>query len=345
MRYVIIGAGAIGGGLAARLAQGSLEHPPLLIARGDNAKAIATSGMRLRTPDEDVIVAIDIAGSAGEVQLRHDDVLVFATKTQQVERALLEWVDAPVLGHDGDVIGTAGELLPVFMALNGVESERIALRLFARVFAVCVWIPAVHLTAGEFILRIAPRSGAFIVGRYGIAMDDADRALLSTVQADWTASSFAVHVADDVMRWKYSKLVGNLGNALQALLGANAESADVAARLRAEATDLYREAGIEWASAEEEAALRGDIFRVRPVPGTPDELGGSSWQSVARGAGSIETDYLNGEIVLLARSRGLSAPLNETVQRLTRHTAVRGAAAGSLTLAELEHQLGAALTR
>ena len=38
--------------------------------------------------------------------------------------------------------------------------------------------------------------------------------------------------------------------------------------------------------------------------------GGSSTQSLARGTGSIETDYLNGEIVLLGRLHGVPVPAN-----------------------------------
>ena len=48
-------------------------------------------------------------------------------------------------------------------------------------------------------------------------------------------------------------------------------------------------------------------MRIRPVEGAP-RFGGSSFQSLARGAGSIETDYLNGEIVLLGRMHGLPCP-------------------------------------
>ena len=43
--------------------------------------------------------------------------------------------------------------------------------------------------------------------------------------------------------------------------------------------------------------------------------GGSSWQSLARGAGSIEAEYLNGEIVLLGGLYGVATPVNELLQR------------------------------
>jgi 2-dehydropantoate 2-reductase len=341
MRYVIIGAGAIGGTLGGRLAQHSPQHPPLLIARGDHGAAIARDGLRLRTPDEDSTLRVDVATGPAAVRLSADDVLVVATKTQQARDALLQWVDAPVFDDAGSEIGIAGDVLPVLITTNGVAAERMALRLFERVFGVCVWLPAVHLVPGEVIVRMAPMSGTFIIGRYAAPEDAADRQLLSVIEADWTASSFTVRLVDDVMRWKYTKLLSNLGNAPQALIRSVESFDGVVEVLRAEAEVVLRDAGIEWAGEDEEAEWRGE-FAVRPVAGVPEELGGSSWQSIARGTGSIETDYLNGEIVYLARSRGGSAPLNQVVQRLARRASSSGVGVGSLTLAEFELELARA---
>lgn len=330
MRYVVIGAGAIGGVLAARLAQRS-PHPPVLVARGDNARAVAASGLRLRSPDDDVTVDVDLATGPDDVTLRPDDVLVLATKTHQAQAALLEWVDRPVLGADGATVGTAGDLLPVLTALNGVESERLALRLFRRVVGVCVWLPAVHLAPGEVAVRIGPTSGVFVVGAVHSPVTDDDHALLATVAADWEAASFGVHVVDDVARWKYTKLVANLANAVQALAGPSADVPDVVDLLRAEALAVLDAAGIATATPAEEAVWRGDAFRVRPVAGLPDEVGGSSWQSLVRGTGSIESDYLNGEIALLGRLHGVPTPANAAVQGAARRAAAARLAPGSLT--------------
>ncbi|HWU59614.1 MAG TPA: 2-dehydropantoate 2-reductase N-terminal domain-containing protein [Microbacteriaceae bacterium] len=335
MRYVIVGAGAIGGGIAYRLAQHSVEHPPLLIARGDNARAIIRGGLRFRSPDDDASIPVAIASTPGEVTLRPDDVLVFATKTHQVHAALLEWVDQAVTDAGGRVIGNAGELLPVFMALNGVESERMAARLFRHVFGMCVWMPAVHLAPGDFAVRIGPISGMFIVGRYNGTPRDGDENLLSTLRNDWEDSTFRIHVVDDVMRWKRAKLIANLGNAVQALVGAGVDTGDVVDILRAEGRAVLERARLETASEQEEAALRGDVFSIRPIPGLTGELGGSSWQSLVRGSGSIETDYLNGEIVMLARLNGMDAPANEAVQNAARTAAARQLQPGSMSVDDL----------
>jgi 2-dehydropantoate 2-reductase len=49
--------------------------------------------------------------------------------------------------------------------------------------------------------------------------------------------------------------------------------------------------------------------------------GGSSWQSLHRHTGDTETDYLNGEIVLLGRLHAVATPANELMQQLARECA------------------------
>lgn len=350
MRYVIIGVGAIGGTLAARLAQHA-SAPPLVVARGANAEAITAGGLRLHSPDDEVAVDAPVVTNPAEAELTTDDVLVFATKTHQLQTALLEWVDRPVRDSTGMAVGTAGELLPVLTALNGVEAERLAQRWFRRVYGVCVWLPAAHLAPGEFIVRTAPVSGMFVVGRYGPATGEtdasADQALLEAIRAEWERATFRVHLVDEVAPWKYRKLLRNLGNAVQALLrpaSADGDGADreLYERARLEGLEVYAAAGIGIPSDEEEAVLRADVLDVRRVPGFDDAgLGGSSWQSLARSDGSIETDYLNGEVVRLARASGVTAPVNELLQRLARQAAARHDPPGSLTAAELAGMLEA----
>ena len=352
VRYIIIGAGAIGGVLGARLQGGNPKHPPLLIVRGEHGAIIASRGLRLRTPDEDITVPIATAASANDILLREDDVLIFATKTHQLKAAILEWVDQPVYASLGTErsnvesktdtpVGTASDRLPVFMALNGVASETIALRFFSRVFGICIWMPAVHLSPGEVIARNAPITGTFLIGRHGHQATERDRKLLDNVAADWRHSSFTVHLVNDILRWKYGKLVKNLPNAVQALLGAaGADAKKVDDALQIEGKRILTLAGIEWSGDDEELRMRGTPFHLRPVPGVSAELGGSSWQSMARGTGTIESDFLNGEIALIARLHGEEAPLNATLQRLVRRAAARGAGASSMTVTELETALG-----
>ena len=332
MRYVIIGAGAIGGAIGGRLAHAGRDA--VLVARGEHLAALRRTGLRLRTPEEDVTVAVQAVGGPGELELRPDDVLVLATKTQQAPDALVTWSDAPVSGG-----GTAGERLPVLTALNGVASETMALRYFSRVYGVCVWMPAVHLVPGEVIIRGAPRSGMLHLGRVPAVADDRDRTLLAQVRKDWTAANYDVPLPADVMPWKYRKLLSNLGNVFQALVHGNGDTGPLAARAEAEARAVLDGAGITVTSDEEERAARSAGFTMHPVPGVPHDVGGSTWQSLTRGTGNVETDYLNGEIALIAHRTGQQAPVNARLALLARQAAASGQQPGSMSAAELAERL------
>lgn len=337
-RYVFVGAGAVGSGLGGLLARQGTDV--LLAARGEHARAMAHDGLRVRCPDTAFTLDVPIVTAPEQVRLTVDDVLVLTTKTQQAEAAVERWADLPVYDGAGAVAGRAGELLPICTALNGVTGEEIALRYFDRVFAVCVWFPAVLIEPGEVIVRCAPLRGIFHVGRYGVSPapdDDAD--LLGGVRRQWDKAGCRVVPADDVMRWKYRKLLTNLGNVLQALLGDTSGADDLLHAAEAEARGILAAAGIPFTDdGEEEEARRG--FSPTPVPGEPDRLGGSTWQSLVRGTGTIETSYLNGEIALIARRIGRSAPVNARLAALARRAAREKLKPGSVSLRELRDQLG-----
>jgi 2-dehydropantoate 2-reductase len=328
-RYVIIGAGAIGGGLGARLHQAG--RSVVLVARGAHLAALQQHGLRMRTPEEDLTLAVPAVAGPGELPLQADDVLVLATKTQQAPGPLAEWADIPVAGG-----GTAGERLPIVLATNGVAAEDMALRYFERVYGACVWMWAAHVTPGEVLLEGVPRTGVFHVGRVPAALADE---VLERLDDDWTAARMRVALPDDVMLWKYRKLLSNLGNAFQALLGRPPGMGRLVRAAESEGRAVLDAAGIAYTSDADEAAARADSFEVRPIPGFEDVLGGSTWQSLTRGTGNVETDYLNGEIVRIARQHGREAPINATMAALVRQAAVRGDRPGDLTLEQLSQVL------
>ena len=339
-RYVVIGAGAIGGALGGRLSHAGLDA--VLVARGEHLAALQRSGLRLRTPTEDLQIPVTAVGGPDDLELHPGDVLVVATKTQQASSALVSWADAPVVDQ-GREVGTAGEHLPVLMALNGVASEDMALRYFRRVYGVCVWMPAVHLEPGEVIVRGAPTSGMLHVGRVPAQLaDEQDAELLGRVAADWQAANYDVPLPADVMAWKYRKLISNLGNVFQALVHGNGDPAPLAARADAEARAVLDGAGIAYTSDEDEGAARDAGFAMHPVPGVPDDVGGSTWQSLTRGTGNVETDYLNGEIALIAHRTGQEAPVNAALAVLARQAAATGMKPGELSADELAVRLGLA---
>ncbi|GGL30631.1 ketopantoate reductase family protein [Planomonospora parontospora] len=318
MRYIVIGAGAVGGTIGGRLFQAGREV--LLVARGAHRDALARDGLRLLTPEGEH--RLDVPVADGPVRLRGDDVLVLAVKSQDTVAALEPWP----------------RHAPVVCAQNGVANERMALRRFARVYGMCVWLPALHLEPGTVAAYGAPKSGLLQVGRYPGGTDE----LSERFAADLSASGFLGLAVPDVMRWKYAKLVGNLGNAYDALCGDWTGSDPVMERVFAEGRAVLDAAGIAYASMEEERGRRGDQVEPRPVGGA-GRGGGSSWQSLARSSGSIETDYLNGEIVLLGRELGVPTPANEVLQREAGRFAREHLPPGSMSPQELAALVDAAL--
>ena len=315
-RYVIVGAGAIGGTVGAVLTRAGV--PTVLVARGRHAETLAAAGLTLRTPDGTFHTPVTAVSGAEHLRLTPDDVLVFTTKTQQLDAALQEWVDQPVHSSDG-VAGTAGDLLPALTALNGVVAEEKALRYFRRVFGVCVWLPAVHLEPGEVIVRSWPVVGQCHIGRWPAQCNSpADGDLLDEVNTTWSAAGIHVRVVDDAAPWKYNKLLSNLGNSVGALFADGADTTEVVAALRAEGEHVLRHAGIEFISFEVSTAARVDGPTPRPVPGSNTGASNSTWQSLSRNTGNVETDYFNGEIVRIAHQHGITAPLNAALARASR---------------------------
>ena len=321
--------------------------PTVLIARGEHLVAMQRHGLRLRTPREDVTLPVSAVGSIAEVSLGTRDVILLSTKTQQVLDVLPEVADAPVHDDAGTVIGRAGELLPVFLATNGVSAERLAARYVRRVFGVCIWMPAVHLQPAEVIIRGVPMSGILHLGRVPAEQAvPSDRELLTEVAADWQRATFDIALPADVMAWKHRKLISNIANVVDALVDDPRAARSVVTAADAEARAVLAAARIPVVDDETEAAARAQGFTVEPVPGLEDtRLGSSTWQSLSRGTGSVETDYLNGEIVRIAHERGLPAPVNALLARLARTVVRDGRGPGSSSADELVEAVGALQAR
>jgi 2-dehydropantoate 2-reductase len=336
VRYVIIGAGAVGGVVGGRLAEAG--HEVVLVARGAHHDALRDHGLRLRVPEGEPTLPIPVVDGPDALgELRPDDVLVLAVKTQDTEAALRAWGPAPVAGG-----GTAAERLPLVCAQNGVESQRLALRLFRRVYGVCVWLPCTYVEPGVVSAAGTPLTGILHLGRHPHGTDETAR----LIAADLEKSHFEAPVVPDVARWQYAKLLANLGNAVEALTGpvAGEEATGLLRRVQEEGTAVLEAAGIAYASPEEQRAVRGDKVTLVPLDGVP-RGGGSSWQSLARGTGTIESDYLNGEIALLGRLHGVPTPLNELLQHLAGTFARERRKPGSMPVAELVRRADEAAAR
>jgi 2-dehydropantoate 2-reductase len=301
----------------------------MLIARGAHHDAIAADGLTLKSPVEQVTLPIPVAATAAAAGITGDDVVLLATKSQDTWRALMDLRDAaPAVAP------------PLVLLQNGVENERVALRLFPDVYGAVVMAPTAHLEPGVVLAYGGKLSGRIDVGRIPHGVDPLTEAICAALEQ----SQFEAAAREDIMLFKYSKLINNLANAVQAVCGRiDPDGVErLAERVKEEGREVLRAAKIEFdAPLVADVTGRWDRIAIGEIDGKGHE-GGSTWQSVVRGAGSVETDYLNGEIALLARQQGLSAPVNELLQSLAQTTLRDGHTPGWVTASEILAQLDAA---
>jgi 2-dehydropantoate 2-reductase len=316
MRYVVYGAGAVGGVIAANLRLGGADVT--VVARGDHLAAIRRDGLRLDTVGGSTHVHVPTAADASAVDWTDDTVVLLCVKSHQTAAAL------------DDLAAHAPPGAPVVCVQNGVANEATALRLFARTYGICVMLPSTHLEPGVVVQKCDPTPGILDIGRFPSGTD----VVTDAVAADLRSAGFESVPRADIMAWKHRKLLMNLGNGVDASFAPGSAADELAERALGEGEAVLADAGIAVTSGGEDRARRGDILRRRAdLPG-PAATGGSTWQSVTRGE-PVEVDYLSGEIVLVARLHGLAAPVNEAVQRATADLARSRAGARSLDAADL----------
>lgn len=320
MRFIIYGIGAIGGTLAVCLARAGYEI--LGIARGAQLDVVQADGLKLRTPDGDILGRFPTVGHPSEINFRPDDTILLTMKSQHTEDAL----------HALRAAGVRTQTIACMQ--NGVANERLASRYFDAVLGGVVMMPATYLKAGEVITAGTPKHGLFDIGCYPQGTSHAVKMLCDALNA----AEFGAFAHADVMRAKYGKLLLNLANGIDAALGVDGRDSAYMQSARQEALAVYAKAGIDFDDVGTDEPRRKRLMQIGEVSGAP-RIGSSATQSLARHAGSIETDYLNGEIALLGRLYGVPTPVNACFAALAADLSARGVQPGSMTVEQIEAEL------
>jgi len=320
MRWIVVGAGAVGGVVGGLLANAGEDVT--LITRGPHLDAMRSDGLRVRTPQLDVVARCPAAESVGEVAIEAGDIVLLAVKSQDSELALR------------DLSASADPAAVIVCLQNGLENERLAARRFDDVLSVPVMLPSAIVQPGVVAAWGAPHPAVLDVGRYPDAAVDP---LVTAVASGFETAGFLSTPRPDISRWKRRKLLMNIANSVQALVGVGTNE-QLRALATAEAEACFAAAGLDVASIADDAANREGRMEVTAVPGLT-RGGGSSWQSLVRGTGSIEADYLNGEICLLGRLHGVPTPANELLRRRANAAAAAHLAPGSTTEEDLLAEL------
>jgi 2-dehydropantoate 2-reductase len=295
MRFVVVGAGGVGGLIGARLIGAGEEV--VWIARGAHADAIERSGLTVEAPSGTRVYRPAALWRPQQGELRDGDVVLLAVKSQDTRPAL----DA--------LRGQTNETVAMCCAQNGMTNEDEAERRFAAVYGVMVWTPAVHLEPGV-VQSFAEKDVMIRIGRWEQGEDERAAAIASALLRAGTE----VAMVPDVARWKRGKLLSNLVNALDAFITPGGRR-ELHRALVGEGVKVFEAAGMPYLPLDE--LLRVATAALPEVQlGGRDRPGGSTWQSLARGIRTSEVAYFNGYVVELGAKHGVPTPYNRALVEL-----------------------------
>jgi 2-dehydropantoate 2-reductase len=332
MRFVMLGAGAIGGVVGGQLARAGLDVVFVDPLR-EHVEAINRDGLHLRGIHGHHVLRVPAVTGAAAAGLRDGDVVVCSVKAYDMDAAMQELRRA------------APFELPVFCAQNGIRNEEVAARYFRDVHGVMVLIGAKRLVPGEVVHTSA---GPLGVGRWPSGPSETARLVTQAV----TKTDIPAYYTEEIAVHKWNKMAINLNNATFGLLGLSGQEAQADAEVRAFMADVYEEgvrvlraAGIRFegppgSSIEDRIrALRGPGAAVTVPSDEEPRHRPSLWQDLHRRGGQVEADWFNGEIVRLGLAHGVPAPYNALLLELITAMARSREGPGKYTVRELRDRL------
>lgn len=321
MRFVVFGAGAIGSGIGGHLHR--TGHDALLVGRSNHVERIRQHGLQLVTAEQTHTLSVPAVGRAADLTFADADVVLLCVKSQDTDRALVE-----IRAAGGDP-----QTLPILCCQNGISNEPAAARYFRRVYGALIVVPGIFLEPGVVINNSLGNAGFIEVGQFPGGTDALSRDVVRAL----SAASYAAYANANVMATKRAKMLSNLGNAMGAITDGHGDPNHYMTQVRAEAERCFQAAGKPYESPDGFEKRSREQHRQSPLPPGVRNLG-SSWQSLQRGLGSIEADFLNGEIVRLGRLHGVPTPYNEVLQEVANSMAARREKPGKYSAQDLEDQ-------
>lgn len=335
MRFIMVGAGAIGGTLGGNLARAGYDV--LFIEPwNEHRDAINAKGLVVRGVSGLHTVRAPAVGRPEDVSFREDDIVFMAVKSYHTAEAV------------SALRAVTSLELPVFCSQNGVRNEEVVVRTFRNTHGVMLLIGAKVLHPGEVIHT---SWGPVGIGRFPEGLDEADL----TVAAALEKAGFKVYTSATIMRSKWNKLLLNLNNASHGLTGLSGQEArndpvmrQILTAVFEEGARVLRAAGIPFEPPPGEPTIDARIREMRAPDYNPpkipedEELKGrpSLWQDLYHKRGRAEDDYFNGEIARLAKQAGRSAPINAKLLELCTAAAEAKEPPGKYTPEELKRLLG-----
>lgn len=317
MKIAVIGAGAIGGLVGAKLALAGEDVT--FIVRGKNLDAIATNGFKLIGADGTQQVARNVKATDRYEQAGPQDIVILAMKAHQVEAVAS---DVPRLFGPETVVVTMQNGIPFWYfhqhggALAGTPVRSVdptglvAAKIPAERVIGCVVYPASELTAPGVVKHI--EGDRFPVGE----LDGSSSERVNRVSACLGAAGFKAPVLDNIRAEIWLKLWGNLTfNPISSLSHSTLvdicqypPSRELAAAMMREAQAVAHKLGIEFRVTLDKRIAGAEKVGKHKT---------SMLQDVEAGR-APEIDALVGAVVELARLTDTPTPHIDTVYSLVK---------------------------
>jgi 2-dehydropantoate 2-reductase len=333
MRFIICGAGAIGGVIGGQLAKAGND---IIFMDKDTAhvKALRQHGLQLRGVHGNHTIAALVATQASEIDFRPDDAIVLAVKSFHSNAACRELRQATSLQ------------LPIFCSQNGIRNEEIAATYFDQVNGLMVLIGAQRLEPG---VVAQTGNGPVGVGTYPTGLSRTAQDVAEALDG----TDLPIYTTDQIARHKWNKMLLNLNNATMGLTGfsthevwADAEARRWMADVCAEGAHVLKTAGVSYEGPPGMGAIEERIAELRDpnfAPGVraEEEFQGRSslWQDLYHQRGKVEADDLNGEIVKLGRQHNVQTPYCSLLLDLIKAMAAARELPGKYSIQQLRDML------
>ncbi|MEW6008402.1 MAG: ketopantoate reductase family protein [Candidatus Omnitrophota bacterium] len=304
MKIAVIGAGAIGCLVAGYLKSKGEEIS--LVGHKSSVKAIKEKGLEISGVKGDFKIGIE----AYEKLNHRPDLIILATKTQDIETALKENIN---LIKDTLILTTQ----------NGIQAETIVAKYISKdnIISSIVMFGSTYLEPAKVVHNF---EGSWIIGRTFNKNDE-----IVTEISRILNKIFPVIVSDNIKGMKYLKMFVNANNCISAILGVSMQEAfsdieisRISIAIWKEGLKVINKAGINLVSLPDFPLERltkltslsnleaAKIFSSIMANLSKEPLYGSILQSIKRGRLS-EIDYINGEFVRIAEENNINAFLNK----------------------------------
>ncbi|MCG7930597.1 MAG: 2-dehydropantoate 2-reductase [Candidatus Thiodiazotropha lotti] len=306
MRFLILGAGGIGGYYGARLQ--SAGHQVLYMARGEHLKALQNSGLSVYHPDlnfEAKVDAIDQQGLLDHYRADEFDLLIVTVKagaTASVMQNLQSWMSEAAT--------------PVLSLQNGVDNE---ITIAAHIGSERT-IGGLAVRIGGHIIRpgVIEATGVaqVVMGAWKCAMDHPGTQQYLTSVADcFNRAGIPTTLSETIQKALWRKLLINNGvNPLSALTGLDTRSLTAHPVLTRTVYRLMEEVALA-AEADGVDLQRSDIDEMYQLICQFDAIKTSMLVDREKGR-PLELDAISGVMVERCSRLGKEAPISALVQAL-----------------------------